>query len=151
MFCSTACTQSAPQNDLVRTPSRHPITVTALQAEQDLTMSKSEKRQRTALLGSVRCYPEEKEQIQDSAKAAGLSTGEFLRRSALGRRIVAKGDTKQMNEILKLGGLQKHLYTEMQKLGMMTPELSKQFADTLAALQKTLMKFRADSLNNTED
>ncbi|UIA94559.1 hypothetical protein LU632_26195 (plasmid) [Erwinia tracheiphila] len=27
-----------------------------------------------------------------------------------------------MNEILKLGGLQKHLYTEMQKQGMMTPE-----------------------------
>ncbi|MNL56518.1 hypothetical protein D3C87_1800190 [compost metagenome] len=56
-----------------------------------------------------------------------------------------------MNEILKLGGLQKHLYSEMQKQGMMTPELSKQFADTLAALQKTLMKFRAESLNNTED
>lgn len=33
----------------------------------------------------------------------------------------------------------------------MTPELSKQFAETLAQLQKTLMKFRADSLNNTED
>lgn len=114
-------------------------------------MSKSERRQRTALLGSVRCYQEEKEQIQASAKAAGISTGEFLRRSALGRRIVAKGDTKQMNEILKLGGLQKHLYSEMQKQGVMTAELSKQFADTLAALQKTLMKFRAESLNNTED
>jgi hypothetical protein len=114
-------------------------------------MSKSEKRQRTALLGSVRCYPEEKEQIQASAKAAGISTGEFLRRSALGRRIVAKGDVRQMNEILRLGGLQKHLYSEMQKQGVMTVELSKQFADTLAALQKTLMKFRADSLNNTEE
>lgn len=114
-------------------------------------MSKSERRQRTALLGSVRCYPEEKAQIQESAKAAGISTGEFLRRSALGRRIVAKGDTRQMNEILKLGGLQKHLYSEMQKQGMMTAELSKQFADTLTELQTALMKFRADSLNNTED
>lgn len=114
-------------------------------------MSKSEKRQRTALLGSVRCYPEEKEQIQESAKAAGISTGEFLRRTALGRRIVAKGDTRQMNEILKLGGLQKHLYSEMQAKGMMTPELSRQFAETLTALQTALMKFRADSLNNSED
>lgn len=58
-------------------------------------MSKSEKRQRTALLGSVRCFPEEKSQVQENAKAAGISTGEFLRRSALGRRIVAKGDTNR--------------------------------------------------------
>ncbi|EKS7814720.1 mobilization protein (plasmid) [Edwardsiella piscicida] len=114
-------------------------------------MSKSEKRQRTVLFLGIRWFPEEKEQVVASAKAAGISSGEFLRRAALSRRIVAKGDTKQMNEILKLGGLQKHLYSEMQKQGMMTTELSKQFADTLAALQKTLMKFRADSLNNIED
>lgn len=114
-------------------------------------MSKSERRQRTALLGSVRCYQEEKEQIQASARASGISTGEFLRRSALGRRIVPKGDIRQMNEIVKLGGLQKHLYSEMQRQGMMTPELSKQFAETLAELHTAVMKFRADSLNNTED
>lgn len=114
-------------------------------------MSKSEKRQRTALLGSVRCFPEEKAHIQENAKAAGISTGEFLRRSALGRRIVAKGDTRQMNEILKLGGLQKHLYTEMQKQGIMTTELSKQFSETLTALQVALLKFDASSLNNSGD
>ncbi|MFN1149975.1 mobilization protein [Serratia liquefaciens] len=114
-------------------------------------MSKSERRQRTALLGSVRCYTEEKEQIQTSAKAAGISTGEFLRRSALGRRIVAKGDTRQMNEILKLGGLLKHLYSEMKKDGVMTTEKSKEFSDALIATKVALMKFRADSLNNTED
>lgn len=114
-------------------------------------MSKSEKRQRTVLFLGIRWFPEEKEQVCESARAAGLSAGEFVRRCTLGRRIVAKGDTRQMNEILKLGGLQKHLYSEMQKQGMMTAELSKQFADTLAALQKTLMKFRAESLNNTED
>lgn len=114
-------------------------------------MSKSEKRQRTELFLGIRWYPEEKEQVVASARSAGLSAGEFLRRAALGRRIVAKGDIRQMNEILKLGGLQKHLYTEMQKQGVMTPELSKQFADTLAELQTAVMKFRADSLNNTED
>ncbi|EBP9590429.1 mobilization protein, partial [Salmonella enterica] len=32
-------------------------------------MSKSEKRNRTALLPSVRCLPEEKEAIQEKAKA----------------------------------------------------------------------------------
>lgn len=114
-------------------------------------MSKSEKRQRAALLPSVRCFPEEKEQIKASAASAGLSVGEYLRRCALGRRIVAKGDTQQMKEIMKLGGLQKHLYLEMQKQGVMTTELSKQFAETLTALQIALMKFDAKSLNNTED
>jgi hypothetical protein len=114
-------------------------------------MSKSEKRQRTVLFLGIRWFPEEKEKVVESARAAGLSAGEFLRRAALGRRITAKGDVRQMNEILKLGGLQKHLYNEMQKQGMMTPELSKQFAATLAELQTALMKFRADSLNNTEN
>jgi hypothetical protein len=120
-----------------------------LQPEQQ--MSKSEKRQRNVLFLGIRWYPEEKEQVIESARSAGLSAGEFLRRAALGRRVVAKGDSQQMNEILKLGGLQKHLYTEMQKQGVMTPELSKQFSDTLAALNKAFLKFRADSLNNTED
>ena len=112
-------------------------------------MSKSEKRQRTALLGSVRCYPEEKAQIQESAKAAGISTGEYLRRCALGRRIVAKGDTRQMNEIMRQGGLLKHLYSEMQKQGMMTAELSKQYSETLTAMQVAFLKFDASSLNNS--
>lgn len=112
-------------------------------------MSKSEKRQRNVIFLGIRWLPEEKERVVESARAAGLSAGEFLRRSALGRRIVAKGDTRQMNEILKLGGLQKHLYTEMQNKGMMTPELSKQFAETLTALQVALLKFDASSLNNS--
>ncbi|WP_369306001.1 hypothetical protein [Yersinia ruckeri] len=56
-----------------------------------------------------------------------------------------------MNEILKLGGLLKHLYSEMKKDGVMTTERSKDFSDALIATKVALMKFRADSLNNTED
>lgn len=114
-------------------------------------MSRSEIRQKTALLGSVRCYPEEKEQIQQSARAAGITVGEFMRRSALGRRIVARGDPRQMHEILQLGEQQKRLYNELQCQGMMTPVLREQFSATLSALQVALMKFRADSLNNGGD
>lgn len=100
-------------------------------------MKKSEKRQRTALLPSVRCFPEEKAEILRSAQAGGLSTGEYLRRCALGRRIVAHGDAAQVRELVKLGGLQKHLYTQMQN--GMTPELSKQFSDVLVALKKAIV------------
>lgn len=147
MFCSTACTQTLQQNVLVRTPSRHPVTVSDPMIVQDL-MSKSDKRQRTALLGSIRCYPEEKEQIQSSARAAGLTTGEFLRRSALGRRIVAKGDIRQMKEIIKQGEFLRYLYSEMKKDGLMTAERSQEFSAALAATQIALMRFRAESLNN---
>lgn len=111
-------------------------------------MSKSENRKRTVLFLGIRWLPEEKAQVVASAKAAGISSGEFLRRSALGRRIVPKGDTKQMNEILKQGGLLKHLYTEMEKRGVMTAELSKKFADTLTAQQVAFLNFEASSLNN---
>ncbi|HAF4865959.1 TPA: mobilization protein [Salmonella enterica] len=96
-------------------------------------MSKSEKRQRSEVLLGIRCYPEEKEQIVASARAGGLSTGEYLRRCALGRRIVAKTDTELKKELLRLGGLQKHLYNQMRE--MMTTELSQEFARTLAEIR----------------
>ncbi|MGP8592009.1 plasmid mobilization protein MobA [Salmonella enterica subsp. enterica serovar Typhimurium] len=96
-------------------------------------MSTSEKRQRSEVLLGIRCYPEEKEQIVASARAGGLSTGEYLRRCALGRRIVAKTDTELKKELLRLGGLQKHLYNQMRE--MMTTELSQEFARTLAEIR----------------
>lgn len=104
-------------------------------------MSKSEKRQKTALLPSVRCLPEEKEQIVASARSAGISTGEFLRCCALGRKITPRGDAQQIRELMKLGGLQKHLYTQMQSQmqSQMTPALSKQFSDVLVAIQKAIV------------
>ncbi|EAO1753361.1 ribbon-helix-helix protein, CopG family [Salmonella enterica subsp. enterica serovar Muenchen] len=100
-------------------------------------MSKSEKRNRTALLPSIRCLPEEKEAIQEKARTAGLSVGEFLRRCALERKISVRTDVRLMNELLRLGGLQKHLYNEMRL--QMTPELSRQFADVLVEIRKAVV------------
>ncbi len=42
-----------------------------------------------------------------------------------------------MNELLRLGGLQKHLYNEMRL--QMTPELSRQFADVLVEIRKAVV------------
>jgi hypothetical protein len=100
-------------------------------------MSKSEQRQKTSLLPSVRCLPEEKEQIVASARAGGLSTGEYLRRCALGRKITPKTDARLVSELSRLGGLQKHLYTQMKN--QMTPELSRDFAETLRSIQKAIV------------
>ncbi|ECC9721770.1 ribbon-helix-helix protein, CopG family [Salmonella enterica] len=100
-------------------------------------MAKSEKRKRTELLLGIRCLPEEKEAIQEKARIAGLSVGEFLRRCALERKISVRTDVRLMNELLRLGGLQKHLYNEMRL--QMTPELSRQFADVLVEIRKAVV------------
>lgn len=100
-------------------------------------MSKSEKRKRTELLLGIRCFPEEKEAIQEKARTAGLSVGEFMRRCSLERKISVRTDVKLMNELLRLGGLQKHLYNEMKS--QMTPELSRQFSDVLVEIRKAII------------
>lgn len=126
------------QNVLVRAKPRHPRydkTEPNTESKGDEShMSKSEKRNRTALLPSVRCLPEEKEAIQEKAKVAGLSLGEFLRRSALGRRIDAQCDTEMIMELRRLGGLQKHLFKEGEGL------MSKEYSQVLVALQNALLR-----------
>ncbi|WP_387691513.1 plasmid mobilization protein MobA [Photorhabdus sp. RM71S] len=100
-------------------------------------MSKSEKRNRTELLLGIRCLPEEKAAIQEKSKTSGLSVGEFLRRCALDRKISVRTDVKLMKELLRLGGLQKHLYTEMKS--QMTPELSRHFSEVLVEIRKAVV------------
>ncbi|MCW7763459.1 plasmid mobilization protein MobA [Photorhabdus luminescens] len=97
-------------------------------------MSKSESRNRTALLPSIRCFPEEKEAVKKKAEAAGLSIGAFMLRSALGRRIDARCDTELIMELRRLGGLQKHLFKEGGEVQ------SKEYSEVLVAIQKAILK-----------
>lgn len=98
-------------------------------------MSKSEKRQKNILI-QLRCTEAEAEAIKNKAILAGLTTSEYLRRTALNRRIQVRTDIRMMNEIKRLGGLQKHLYTQMQE--GMTTELSRQFSDVLVEIARAL-------------
>lgn len=98
-------------------------------------MSKSESRQRDQWI-KVRCTLEEKELLSEKAKSAEISVSDLMRSAALGRKIKTPTDKKLMAELLRLGGLQKHLFNQMQK--DMTTELSKQFADVLVALKKAV-------------
>ncbi|NWC64008.1 plasmid mobilization protein MobA [Cedecea sp. P7760] len=98
-------------------------------------MSKSEKRQREKLV-KCRCNDAEFETINMKAVAAGLTTSEYIRRAALNRRITVRTDIRMMNELLRLGGLQKHLYTQMQQ--NMTTELSKQFSEVLISIKNAI-------------
>ena len=83
-----------------------------------------------------RCTDAEYEAINRKAIAAGLTTSEYLRRSALNRRITVRTDIRMMNELLRLGGLQKHLYTQMQT--NMTTELSLQFSEVLTSIRDAI-------------
>jgi len=109
-------------------------TVTDETGREKDTVSKSEKRNRTERLPCIRCLPEEKQKIQESAQAAGLSMGEYMRRCALGRRIKAKCDTELIMELRRLGGLQKHLFKEGGGV------LSKEYSEVLVAIQKAILK-----------
>ncbi|MBJ2292943.1 ribbon-helix-helix protein, CopG family [Pseudomonas sp. MF5691] len=99
-------------------------------------MSKSESRQKGKVI-NLRCTEEEATILKEKAKAAGISTSDLLRRSALNRKIVTRTDQRLMNELLRLGGLQKHLFNQMQD--NMTTELSKQFSEVLVEVKKAII------------
>lgn len=99
-------------------------------------MSKSESRQKGKVI-NLRCTEEEATLLKEKAKAAGISTSDFLRRSALNRKIVTRTDQRLMNELLRLGGLQKHLFNQMQD--NMTTDLSKQFSEVLVEVKKAII------------
>lgn len=97
-------------------------------------MSKSESRNRTALLPSIRCLPEERDEIRQKAADAGLSVGAFILRCALSRKIKPRNDHKLIAELSKLGGLQKYLFTQGNGIG------SKEYAEVLQELKKAILR-----------
>lgn len=57
----------------------------------------------------VRLTVEERSFIDEQAAATGLTISDFIRKRSLGKRIVSKADLQLINDIRRLGGLQKHL------------------------------------------
>ena len=104
-------------------------------------MSSSENRKRVVNL-KVRCLPEEADTIRDKALDSGVSVSEFLRCAALGRKTRSTIDSQIINELRRLGGLQKHLFTEAgghEGCG----QLSKEYADILVAIKEAIMRIES--------
>lgn len=97
-------------------------------------MSSSEKRQRTATLPPVRCFPEEAEQIREKAQDCGLSVGQYMIACALSRPTRSKIDSILINELRRLGGLQKHLFKEGNG------GLSRQYSDILDEIKNAIAR-----------
>jgi len=85
----------------------------------------------------VRITEEEKAILRDQANSASLTMSEYVRRSALGKRILSTMDQKVAGELARLGGLQKHLLTQIKGLPG-EEELRKGLNSTLLAVQSAL-------------
>ncbi|RML56904.1 putative Mobilization protein MobB [Pseudomonas amygdali pv. morsprunorum] len=99
------------------------------------SMSKSTARQATVRI-EIRCTEEDAALIREKALAAEISVADLMRRAALNRKIKTPTDKKLMASLLQLGGLQKHLFNQMQD--SMTTDLSKQFSDVLVAIRNAV-------------
>ncbi len=103
----------------------------------------SEQRKKTVAL-AVRLEPGEAEAIREKAKDAGVTVSEFLRAAALGRKTRSTIDAQVINELRRLGGLQKMIHNDTG--GM----YSKETADILRVIKNTIQRlsrgdFQSDS------
>ncbi len=57
----------------------------------------------------VRFRPEEKQRVEAEARKAGMTVSEYVRRRALGIPVKSRVSEQAINELRRLGGLQKHL------------------------------------------
>ncbi|CAG9261020.1 conserved hypothetical protein [Burkholderia diffusa] len=75
-------------------------------------MSKSEQRLRTGRLPGIRCYEDEEALVREKAADCSMSVGQFMLAAALGRPTRSRVDSRIINELRRLGGMQKHLFNE---------------------------------------
>lgn len=97
-------------------------------------MSDSEQRRRTGRLPPVRCFEEEEKIVRAKAHDCAMSIGQFMLSAALGRKTMSKTDQHIVNELRKLGGLQKHLFKEGGGL------LSKEYSSVLVEIQAAIKR-----------
>ncbi|MDR5663240.1 ribbon-helix-helix protein, CopG family [Burkholderia cenocepacia] len=97
-------------------------------------MSTSQQRRRTGTLPPIRCYEDEEALVRERARDCGMSVGQFVLAAALGRRTRTKIEAHILNELRRLGGLQKHLFNEGG--GM----LSKEYAAILVELREAIAR-----------
>jgi hypothetical protein len=85
----------------------------------------------------IRITEEEKAILRDQANSASLTMSEYVRRTALGKRILSTMDQKAAGELARLGGLQKHLLTQIKGLPG-EEDLRRGLNSTLLAVQNAL-------------
>ncbi len=93
----------------------------------------------------IRITEEEKAILRDQANSASLTMSEYVRRTALGKRILSTMDQKAAGELARLGGLQKHLLTQIK--GLPDEEgLRRGLNSTLLAVQNAMRALKTGTV-----
>jgi hypothetical protein len=95
------------------------------------TRSGSETRRMTKHI-LIRATPEDHADLLEKARDCGMSLPAYLRACGMGRQTRSKIDSHILNELRRLGGLQKHLFNEGKGIG------SKEFSEVLQELKTAI-------------
>ncbi|MNJ67858.1 hypothetical protein D3C77_640630 [compost metagenome] len=87
-------------------------------------MRRSEQNRRKGWLPEIRSF-EEEALVREKANNHGMSVGQFVLAAALKRRTRSKIAPHVINELWRLGGLQKHLFSQRDGA------LSREYANVL--------------------
>jgi hypothetical protein len=108
-------------------------------------MRRPKRTEGTNLRIEFRITEEEKVTIRDQANSASLTMSEYVRRTALGKRILSTMDQKAAGELARLGGLQKHLLSQIK--GLPDEEgLRKGLNSTLLAVQNAMRSLKTGTV-----
>jgi hypothetical protein len=102
-----------------------------------MARSGTEVRKKTVVL-PLRVTPGERDLIKTKARDSGVTVSAFLRAAALGRRTRSTVEEQVINELRRLGGLQKHLFTESGG------GRSKEYAQILVAITNAIERMAPD-------
>lgn len=97
-------------------------------------MSHSEQRRRTGWLPAIRCFEEEEALVREKAQDSGMSIGQFMLAAALKRQTRSRIDAHIINELRRLGGLQKHLFSQGDGA------LSREYANVLVEITNAIKR-----------
>jgi hypothetical protein len=108
-------------------------------------MARPTRKKGTNLRIEVRITEEEKAILRDQANSASLTMSEYIRRTALNKRILSTMDQKAAGELARLGGLQKHLLTQIKGLPN-EEELRKGLNSTLLAVHNAVRTLKTGTV-----
>jgi hypothetical protein len=95
-------------------------------------MSRTEQCRRTGWLPAIRCFEGEEALVRAKAHDSEISVGQFVLAAALNRQTRSKIGSHVINELRRLGGLQKHLFAEGNAA------LSKEYANVLIEITEAI-------------
>ena len=108
-------------------------------------MARPTRTKGTNLRIEVRITEEEKAILRDQANSASLTMSEYIRRTALNKRILSTMDQKAAGELARLGGLQKLLLTQIKGLPN-EEELRKGLNSTLLAVHNAVRTLKTGTV-----